>query len=317
MLTKLFYTTDLHGSEKVFVKFLNAAKLYKAQVLIMGGDMTGKMIVPVIKLEDGKFRAKLLGNYVFASNQAELDKLEFNIRYQGFYPYHTDPAGLEELNKSPDKVDELFKEVMVSALERWLKIADERLKGTNIKYYMTPGNDDAFVIDEVLNSSKTVVNPEGKLVWIDDHHEMISSGYSNLTPWNSPREATEDQMMTKIEEMAQQVKDMPNTIFNLHCPPYDSGLDIAPKLDKDLKPIVKAGSGVEMAPVGSTSVRQAIEKFQPLLGLHGHIHEARGRCKIGKTLCLNPGSEYGEGILRGVIVNVDETSIKSVQFVSG
>ena len=317
MLTRVFYTTDLHGSEKVFVKFLNAARMYSAQVIIMGGDMTGKMIVPVVKQEDGRFRAKLLGDYIFASNQTELEKLEFNIRYLGFYPYHTDGAGLDELNKNPEKVDGLFKEVMVTSLRRWLTIAEKRLEGTSIKCYMTPGNDDSLAIDDVLNSSETVINPEGKLVWIDDHHEMISSGYSNLTPWQSPREATEEELLNKIEVMAQQVTNMKNAVFNFHCPPFDSGLDVAPKLGKDLKPIVRAGSGVEMIPVGSTAVRETIEKYQPLLGLHGHIHEARGRCKIGRTLCLNPGSEYGEGVLRGVIVNIDESSVKSMQFVSG
>jgi Icc-related predicted phosphoesterase len=279
--------------------------------------MTGIMIVPVVKQEDGKFRAKLLGDYIFASNDVELEKLEFNIRYQGFYPYHTDEAGLDELNKNSNKVDDLFKEVMVSSIQRWLNIAEERLKGTGIKCYMTPGNDDSFAIDDVLNSSKVVLNPEGKLVSIDDQHEMISSGYSNLTPWDSPREATEEELLKKIDEMARQVTNMKNAIFNFHCPPFDSGLDVAPKLDKGLKPMVKAGSGVEMIPVGSTAVRTTIEKYQPLLGLHGHIHEARGRCKIGRTLCLNPGSEYGEGVLRGVIVNIDEGSVKSMQFVSG
>lgn len=317
MFTRIFYTTDLHGSEKVFIKFLNAAKMYKANVVIMGGDMTGKMIVPIVKLDENSYKSKLLGTEVVAKNREELDKLEFNIRYNGFYPYYTEPAEMEELNKDPAKVDVLFSKVMVDTLKRWLEIAEQRLKDLDAKVYMTPGNDDSFAIDDVLNSSSKIMNPEGKLVMIDNNHEMISSGYSNPTPWDSPREASEEEMEKKIEDMASQVKDMKNCIFNFHCPPYDSGLDVAPKLGKDLKPVVVAGTGVEMVPVGSTTIRKVIEKYQPLMGLHGHIHEARGEAKIGRTVCYNPGSEYAEGVLRGIIVNIDEKSVKSRLFVSG
>jgi Icc-related predicted phosphoesterase len=317
VITRIFYTTDLHGSEKVFIKFLNAAKMYKANVVIMGGDMTGKMIVPIVKLDENTHKSKLLGTDVVAKNKEELDKLEFNIRYNGFYPYYTEPSEMEELNKDHTKVDALFNKVMVDTLKRWLDIAGQRLKDLDAKVFMTPGNDDSFAIDDVLNSSSRIMNPEGKLVMIDNNHEMISSGYSNPTPWDSPREASEEEIEKKIEDMASQVKDMKNCIFNLHCPPYDSGLDVAPKLGKDLKPVVVAGTGVEMVPVGSTTIRKLIEKYQPLMGLHGHIHEARGETKIGRTVCYNPGSEYGEGILRGIIVNIDEKSVKSRLFVSG
>ena len=317
MITRIFYTTDLHGSEKVFIKFLNAAKMYKANVVIMGGDMTGKMIVPIVKLDENTHKSNLLGTEVVAKNKEELDKLEFNIRYNGFYPYYTEPSEMEELNKDHTKVDALFNKVMVDTLKRWLDIAEQRLKDLDAKVFMTPGNDDSFAIDDVLNSSSRIMNPEGKLVMIDNNHEMISSGYSNPTPWDSPREASEEEIEKKIEDMASQVKDMKNCIFNLHCPPYDSGLDVAPKLGKDLKPVVVAGTGVEMVPVGSTTIRKLIEKYQPLMGLHGHIHEARGETKIGRTVCYNPGSEYGEGILRGIIVNIDEKSVKSRLFVSG
>jgi len=316
-ITRIFYTTDLHGSERVFIKFLNAAKMYQANVVIMGGDMTGKMIVPIVKLDENTFSSKLLGAEVVARDKSELEKLENNIRYNGFYPYYTNRQEMQELNKDSAKVDALFNQLMAETLKRWIDIGEERLKDLKARVYMTPGNDDAFAIDEVLNSSDKIVNPEGKVVMIDDHHEMISSGYSNVTPWESPREASEEELETRIESMASEVKEMRNCVFNFHCPPYDSGLDVCPRLDKDLKPIVSAGTGVEMAPVGSKSVRKMIEKYQPLMGLHGHIHEARGEAKIGRTVCYNPGSEYGEGILRGVIVNLDEKGIKSRLFVSG
>jgi Icc-related predicted phosphoesterase len=110
--------------------------------------------------------------------------------------------------------------------------------------------------------------------------------------------------------MVSKVHDMRNCIFNLHVPPYDCGLDTCPKLDENLKPVY-AGSEIMTISSGSKAVRNAIEKHQPVLGLHGHIHESRGFVKIGRTLCLNPGSEYTEGMLRGVVVDLDEKGVKN------
>jgi hypothetical protein len=73
----------------------------------------------------------------------------------------------------------------------------------------------------------------------------------------------------------------------------------------------------EMAQVGSTAVAEMIEKYQPLLGLHGHIHEATGKRQIGRTLCVNPGSNYTEGILNGFILTLDDKKIKGAIFTSG
>jgi Icc-related predicted phosphoesterase len=117
--------------------------------------------------------------------------------------------------------------------------------------------------------------------------------------------------------MISRVEHMENCIFNLHCPPFDTPLDEAPELDKTLKPVVRTGGEVSMIHVGSTTVRQLIEKRSPLLGLHGHIHEARGFIKIGRTLCINPGSEYGEGLLRGALLNIDKKGVMSYLLTRG
>jgi len=146
---------------------------------------------------------------------------------------------------------------------------------------------------------------------------MISCGYSNMTPWNCPRDFPEEELNKKISEMTAQVEEMEKCIFNLHCPPFNTMLDQAPKLDKDLNPSVQPGGGLEMAPVGSTAVREAIQKHQPLLGLHGHIHESKGTFKIGRTLCMNPGSEYAERILRGLLLDIDGNRVKDFMFTSG
>jgi Icc-related predicted phosphoesterase len=205
---------------------------------------------------------------------------------------------------------------MVESLKSWIKLADERLAGTGVKCYISPGNDDSFEIDETLSSGEYVVNPEGKVVEIDGRHEMITLGHTNRTPWNSPREVDEDVLRKEIQAMAEKVREMPDAIFNIHVPPVRTPIDQAPKLDHELKPVVSGGE-IVMAPAGSTAVRDSIEEYQPLIGLHGHIHESRGVVKIGRTLCFNPGSEYASGILRGVLCELAGDSVRSYLLTSG
>jgi hypothetical protein len=280
-------------------------------VLILGGDITGKMIVPIVEQPDGTFAASFLGNTQIMKTHEEREALEKNIRYSGYYPYRASQSEVEDLQADKKKLDDLFSGVMADGIRRWISLAEERLKGTKIKCYISPGNDDRFNIDDVLRSSSIVIDPEDEVIWLDDHHEMITSGWTNITPWNSPRETTEQKLGEIFGNMISKVTRMDSCIFNLHCPPYNTPLDEAPELDKTLKPVVSSGGEVSMIHVGSTQVRQLIEKHKPLLGLHGHIHEARGYWKIGRTLCINPGSEYGEGILRGALVNIDEKGVKS------
>jgi Icc-related predicted phosphoesterase len=309
--TRIFFTSDVHGSENCFLKFLNAAKVYRANVLILGGDITGKMIIPLVEQPDGTFVATFLGTSRVMKTKEELEALEKSIRFNGYYPYRTIPSEVDKLQADKKTVDELFSKIMSDAIKRWVSIAEERLKGSEVKCYISPGNDDRFDIDEILKSSLIVLYPEDEVVLVDAHHEMITSGWTNPSPWNSPRETTEDKLAAIFGRMISKVDRMENCIFNFHCPPFDTPLDVAPQLDKTLKPVLSTGGAVNMIHVGSKTVRQLIEKHKPLLGLHGHIHEARGFVKIGRTLCINPGSEYGEGILRGALLNIDEKGVKS------
>jgi hypothetical protein len=209
---------------------------------------------------------------------------------------------------------------MIERLQDWVKMAEERLRGTEIRMYVTGGNDDPVLIGSVLRGPfDHIINPEDSVVQLDEDHEMVSSGYSNMTPWKCPRDITEEELGAKIEVAVSQVKDFGNAIFNFHVPPKDSGLDTAPELDTSVdppKPVAKGGK-VIMFGAGSKAVRDAIEKHQPLMGLHGHIHEASGVTHIGRTLCANPGSEYGEGILRGVIINLAKDRVASYQLTQG
>ena len=314
--TKLFFATDLHGSEKCYLKFVNAGKFYKANILIMGGDVTGKLLIPVIKEPNGHYWPTFLESRHTASGEKELQDLLRDIRFSGYYPYVTNAEQLRQMQTDETKVHEVFVKAMLDVFRNWIHLAEERLKGTGIKIYITGGNDDLPEMKDILRESDYVIDPEDRVVTLDDKHEMISEGWSNPTPWKTPRECSEDELWTKIEKMTSQVTDMKNCVFNLHVPPIDSGLDTCPKLDANLKPVIVGGE-MEMMAGGSTSVRKAVETYQPLLGLHGHIHEAKGFVKIGSTLCLNPGSEYGEGLLRGALLNIDEKGVKSYLLTRG
>jgi len=313
--TRLFFATDIHGSEKAFLKFLNAAKFYNVQHLILGGDVTGKAVIPIVKIPDG-YDARFRGVKRQLTNESELQKLEKEISDSGSYPYRTDREEMDRLQTDNKKVQEIFVKLMLERLEKWVRLAEERLKGTNVQMFVTGGNDDLEEIKAVVRKSDFVIDPEEKVVDIEGKYEMASLGFSNPTPWKTPRECSEEELWRKIEAMLSQVKDMKNCIFNFHVPPVDTTISECQKLDENLKPVFVASEPV-MISGGSVSVRTAIEQFQPLLGLHGHIHESRGVVKIGRSVCINPGSEYGEGILRGAIVNLDGASVKSYQLTAG
>jgi Icc-related predicted phosphoesterase len=313
--TRIFFATDIHGSEPCFLKFVNAATFYKADVLVLGGDITGKQIVTIERRGD-EYHSHLFGQDRLARTPEELVGVERQIRMNGFYPYVATAEEMAELSANEDKVAALFIRLMCETVERWLRIAEERLRGLPVKCFISPGNDDLFELDPILRNSDVVIYPEGELVDLDGEHTMISCGFVNMTPWRCPRDIPDDELRAKLEAMLAQVQDPSHCIFNLHAPPHDSTLDIAPQLDANLRPVVLGGQP-NMIPTGSVAVREMIERYQPLVSLHGHIHECRGAVELGRTVCLNPGSEYSEGILRGALVNIAGGRLKSYQFVAG
>jgi Icc-related predicted phosphoesterase len=311
-MPKIFFATDLHGSETCWRKFLNAGRFYDADILICGGDMTGKAIVPIVQ-ENGNFTFTLAGEQQVVAAERVGD-VEAQIRRKGYYPLRMNVETLQELDQDPLKRAECFQQVMLEGVDRWMGLAAEKLRGTGIRCFVCPGNDDEMEVDEVIRRSDLVELGEGRIVEIGDF-TMISTGWSNHTPWNTHREETEEKLAERIEAMASQVPDQSKAIYNLHCPPFKSGLDEAPAIDADLKLL---HGGRALRPVGSTAVREAIERHQPLISLHGHIHESKGAVKLGKTLSINPGSSYEEGLLMGAIVQLDaKKGIKSYQLVNG
>ena len=314
-MTRLFFATDIHGSEVCWKKFLNAGKFYRADVLVLGGDMTGKALVPIVQLPNGSYRATLLEQEFALADAAAVADMERMVKSRGYYPFRTDEAKLAELSANPQKVDALFHEEMLRTVEQWMQLADERLKGTGIRCFVCPGNDDMFEVDAIIEHAPNVTLGEGRVVDLDGMFVMASTGWSNRTPWHTYREADEEDLSKRIAAMTREVPDMTRAIFNFHCPPYASTLDDAAELDANLRPV---NAGHSIIPVGSKAVRTAIEQNQPTLSLHGHIHEAKGVTRIGRTVAINAGSLYEQGMLQGALVDLDKSKgVKNYILTSG
>jgi len=314
-MVRLFFITDVHASERCFRKFLNAAKVYRADCLILGGDITGKVLIPIVERPDGAYELRLFAKDRVVKKD-QLVQARRELQDAGQYSFVTTPAELEEIRGDKAKEEKVFNNAITSTLSSWMQLAQERLKGTDVNCYISPGNDDKFEVDSVLTDSARVMNPENKVVELDGGYEMITLGYANTTPWKSPREVRDEELGAMIEKLASQVRRPETAVFNLHVPPIDTELDKAPAVSEELT-YVREGLGVKMIHAGSAAVRRSIELHQPILGLHGHIHEARGFVRIGRSLCLNPGSEYADGILRGAVVNLEGGRVKEFLLTSG
>jgi uncharacterized protein len=311
---KIFFATDIHGSEICWRKFLNAAAFYKADLVILGGDVTGKVMVPIVA-HNGYWKVTYRGESIKIESKQALADIEQRIRDRGSYPAIVSPDELTHLSEHEGAVDQRFSVEMMHSLDRWLDMADTKLHGGQIGCILNGGNDDIFEIDEMIESSPCVTFAEGKVIDLDGF-SMVSMGWTNPTPWDTFREAPEDELAAKIEAVATQVPDMGRTIFNFHAPPYGTGLDEAPALDDTLRPIL---GGAVMKPVGSVAVRDAIMQHQPMLSVHGHIHESRGVKRMGRTLAINPGSVYGDGVLQGAVIDLDvkKAKVKRYLLVNG
>jgi Icc-related predicted phosphoesterase len=297
---RIFFATDIHGSEVCWRKFLNAGAFHRADVLVMGGDMTGKAMVPIVS-RDGGWTLRLQDQDYVLTTEDEVKAMEKRIGDRGYYPIRLTNDEVAAWENDPALVDARFKAEMVGMVERWMALADERLKGKGIRCVVSPANDDIFDLDPIIAAAKLVDLGEQNTIELDGF-TMVSTGWANPTPWNTFRELPEDQLRSRIDELLADVPDKRRAIFNFHAPPYGSNLDNAPKLDADMRYV---SGGQALVPVGSHAVRDAIVEYGPVLSLHGHIHEGRGAVKIGRTLAVNPGSTYEDGVLQAAIVDLD------------
>jgi len=313
--TKVYFATDLHGSSKCFRKFVNAGAFYGVDVLVLGGDLAGKALQTIVRGADGRYRCTFIGTSYEVEPGPDLEALEKLIADHGYYPYRAE-AGELDARQADGSLDALFVELMTARLREWLALADERLRPDGRRLFFMLGNDDPAELRFQLDEAPWGVHDEGRVVMLDDDHEMISWGYSNLTPWHSHREMSEEALAAAYRDMAAKLSAPERAIFNFHVPPIGSGLDEAPLLDADLTVQTAAGQ-VKFASVGSTAVRDAILEVQPLLGLHGHIHESSGIRRLGRTIAINPGSDYGTGVLNGALITLERGKVAAHQLVRG
>jgi uncharacterized protein len=319
--TRIFYATDIHGSEVTWRKFLNAARFYEVDALVYGGDLMGKLLVPIVRDTGGTWRATLHGRSHRLGDEGQLSEFKKRLETLGFYWYECDRDEYEEYEGNQPAIDKLFDRLAKERLQSWVRLAEERLAGTDVTCFLCGGNDDT---DEILTAlddaaGRRVVNCENRVVPVDDEHVMATIGYSTPTPWATPRERSDEEIGELIGKLLAEVPDHSRALLNFHCPPLDSSLDTCMKLDASVwppAPVMESGQPVYYGG-GSASVREALEQSQPVVGLHGHIHESRGHARYGRTPAYNPGSEYGEGVLRGVIVAVRGGEVVGSQFTSG
>ena len=307
---RIFLAADPHGSQQTWEKMCRAPKVFKADVAMMSGDLTGKAIMPIIQEKEDRWFVQPHGKKKTIKKQKDLDKFIKFTKDEGYYPKILTPDELEKLKETKGAITQLFQDLMVERMQEWMNMANERIP-EDVMVVVNPGNDDDYSIDKVIDDDPRIINPLKKV--IDVHgYPMISLEWVNNTPWDTHRECPEEEMLEKLEvEFARlDTDDYSNVLCNFHDPPFNSGLDTAPTLNED-HTIKKSGAMEVLGPVGSKSVRAVIEKYEPLLGMHGHIHESHGFRKIGRTLCVNPGSEYREGILKGFIINIDDGEVNA------
>lgn len=314
-VVRLFYAGDVHGSRLCWKKFVNAAAHYPADVLVMGGDLTGKGLVPIVRTGDGSYRARVIGEERVARSAAELDRMQEAISTSGMYPLIVDPAEARLLSEDPGHREAVLEQLLLDELRLWVQLADERLGGTETRAYVIPGNDDPFSIDPVLAAGTSVVACDETVERIGPH-ELVSLGYSNRTPWRTPRELDEEEIYDRLKALTGQLEAPERAILNVHVPPWESSLDTAFEVDEELRYVTKGGRPHEV-PTGSRAVRQIIEETQPLLSLHGHIHESKGVTRVGRTVAINPGSDYGSGRLDGCLVHLSPDRVVNHYLVSG
>jgi Icc-related predicted phosphoesterase len=314
---RLYVCSDIHAAEGVWRKLLNAtrANIYKADAVLIAGDLTGKALVPVVET-DGGWRARVLGQERRARDERELAELERAIADVGHYAVRVTAEEHAAMEADPGLVQRHFSEQIEQRVREWMALAAERLEGSGVPVYVMPGNDDEFGIDPILASSAYCDDVNERVVELTPWHQLVSMGWSSPTPWSTPRELPEEEFLDRLSGLMSGVRDTRKSVVMTHVPPFDSGLDTAPLLSPELRPTVSAGD-VLRGPVGSRGVRTAIEKFRPVLGVHGHIHESGGQRRVGDTLCINAGSESNVGILRGYIVDLGPDGVERTLRVEG
>lgn len=316
----IFYVADIHGSDLCFRKWLNAGRFYGADVLMVGGDLTGKILLPIYPAKggNGSWVASWHGRQVHLETRAEVDGLIRTARDEGTYGFITTVDEVAAIQASPDLERQTFTRLKLEGLAEWVRLADERLADRAVRALVMAGNDDPPEIDRVLADARHLVDVGGSVHEIVPGIHMASVGESTPTPWHTPRELPDDALGERVRSTVDALPDGGITIWNLHMPPHETGIDEAPELDANLRVQYDASGEPRMHAVGSRSIRRLIQEREPTIALHGHIHEGRGRYRLGRTVGVNPGSQYQDGALMGVLVRISPTAgVRDIAFTAG
>lgn len=316
----IFYVADIHGSDLCFRKWLNAAGFYGADVLVIGGDLTGKVLLPIYPAggHNEAWTATWKDRVHRLETSSEVAELIRLARNDGAYGFVTTADEMAEIGASIERERAVFGRLKVEALEAWLALADERLADRRTRAFLMAGNDDPPEIDALLAEARSLVDVQGAATELAPGIWMASRGESTPTPWHTPRELPDPALGELVRDAVSGLPTGGTTIWNLHMPPYDTGVDRAPRLNDSLH-VQYDGSGEPiMVPVGSQAIRDLIAEGEPTIALHGHIHEGRGRYRIGRTVGFNPGSQYQDGVLQGMLLRVSaRKGLRDFAFTAG
>ena len=310
---RFFFATDIHGSDLCFKKFLRAADFYGVDALLLGGDYSSKSLVVYISSKNG-WQAKVGDESIQLSTRSELENFQKSFSNTGHLLIELDQHQFELFQTTEQSRERFFELAQRERLSRWTGMAAEQLSKRSIPVYHIPGNDEPLYCDEFFNEAP-FIPIHRRHIRVQDDLTLLGVGGSNPTPWHTPREFQENEIEAIIESsISDSLSGIPMIFFG-HVPPFKSGLDNAPALNPDLSYQLVLGSHKKQ-PVGSVAIRHAIEQLQPLVGLFGHIHESQGEIRIGKTICVNPGSAYYNGRLQGCVITIRHKEA-SVQFTEG
>ncbi len=304
---RILFVSDLHSSLNVWEQALKNANSNNADILILSGDHTGKYLIPIIETKNG-WRANFGDNSYIFNNQDEVESFKEKKSRIGVYSRQLSAEEIKRMQEDENYFSKVFDQVIIEKLKEFLDLINNSEYCEKLNVLVSPGNDDPFFIDEILTKNENVnffIGIENTIKILN--YTFVNFEYTQPTPWETPRELSEKEITKRVEKLLQG-HDLKNLIFNFHCPPYNTLIDKAPKLDKNLKPVVQAGQ-IEYDRIGSKSIKKLIEKYQPICSFHGHVHESPGVAKIGNTLCFNPGSEYDQGIFRGYIAEIDDNRV--------
>ena len=308
-MTRLFYATDLQGSEHCWNKFLMAGEIHRADTLILGGTLLAQGVHCLVKSRGSTWSSRLGRRVLEARTRHELEQLENHVRNRGLYPYRTTEQERLQLEKSPQLFKTVYQRLAVQTLTRWISQARELCRQAGRRVYLTP-HSIAPVLPGTLEG-----DCNGDIVWaqqgvfqLDPDHQLLSHACTHHTPFDCAEAAEDDTLISSLDTLVRQLDDVYNAVFSFHAPPHDSGLDHAPE----------PGRAASLFPIGSRAVRWVIETHQPLLSLHGMVPvPGRRFARIGRTLCVNPGSFCSDSVLSGMLFVLDRTGIRSFQPVQG